>query len=569
MQMQEFVYFSTTQLDFPLPESIAVISDPSEMAHNDFIISNSSSASAEVIASEIDFYIRNSQDPISAQIKNIEKLYEINAVRFDFGQDMAYVQEVDNRLLLVASEEQEKVFASAILPDEFDLFVVRPELVIAIDGHIGALEVTIVSNNKEVPVQVSQIIWYDQDEIAREQSGTFDPLESSLDEVLETVRKNIAHYTYKKFTVYDKTICQYHERREEICSKCEEVCPTVAIVKHDEQKHLEFSQIDCHGCGGCISVCPSGALDYAPSNRESIFEIAREMRGHIPLVIPRNMDIATLDLPLKEDILPLALEGEKFLHEGTFLTLAQESGAQVIFYSDFISKGSRDAIDILNQIYQKKYAVDAVLIAMNEEELKEALETVSFVENSRYTFNESGAKKREIFAIRLSHIVDEEDLGEVTTGEHVHYGHVEVKESNCTLCLVCVGACNVGALIANAEDNTLRLNASICTMCGYCEVSCPEADCLTIKKDVIELKPSWFKEEVLAKDTLFECVECGKAFATTKAVMKIADMMAPIFASDPIKERTLYCCEDCKPKIMMESYMKNPAGYNNETGVSK
>ena len=567
--MQEFVYFSTTQLDFPLPETIAVISDPTHIDQNDFIISNSASAPAEVIAPEIDFYIRNSQDPIASQIKNIEKLYNINAIRFDLGQDMSYEQEVDNRVLLVATEEQEKTFATQILADEFDLYVVRPELVIAIDGHIGALEVTIVSNNKEVPVNVSQIIWYDEDEIAKEQSGSFDPLESSLTEVLETVRKNIAHYTYKKFTVYDKTICQYHERREEICSKCEEVCPTVAIVKHDEQKHLEFSQIDCHGCGGCISVCPSGALDYAPANRESIFEIAQEMRGHIPLIIPRQMDIHGLEIELKENVLPLALEGEKFLHEGTFLTLAQESGSQIIFYSDFLAKGTRDAISILNQIYQAKYGLDAVIIAMNESELEEALEKVSFVENSRYTFNEEGAKKREIFAIRLSNLVGEEELGEVSTGEHVHYGHVEVKESNCTLCLVCVGACNVGALIANADDNTLRLNASICTMCGYCEVSCPEVDCLTIKKDVIELKPSWFKEEVLAKDTLFECVECGKAFATTKAVMKIAEMMAPIFKNDPIKERTLYCCEDCKPKIMMESYMQNPGDYNNDVGVSK
>ena len=561
--MQEFVYFSTTQLDFPLPETIAVISDPSQINQNDFIISNSSLPSAEVIAPEIDFYIRNSRDPIAEQIKNIEKLYNLNAIRFDLGQDMSYTQEVDNRLLLACTQEQEDEFMSHIVADEFDLYAVRPEIVTEIDGHIGALEVTVVSNGKEVPLKVSQIVWYDQHEIAAEQSGTFDPFESSIEDVLETIRKNIAHYEYKKFTVYDKTICQYHERREEICSKCEEVCPTVAIVKHDEEKHLEFSQIDCHGCGGCISVCPSGALDYAPSNRGSIFEIAKEIRGYIPLIIPRQMSVEGLEIDLKENVLPLAVEGEKFLHEGTFLTLAQESGAQVIFYSDFISKGSRDSINILNQIYQKKYGIDAVLIAMNEDELKEALEVVDFVENSRYTFNESGAKKREIFAIRLKNIVGEDDLGIVTTGEHVHYGRVVVEESNCTLCLVCVGACNVGALIANTDDNTLRVNSSICTMCGYCEVSCPEADCLTIKEDIIELRPEWFKEEVLAQDTLFECVECGKPFATTKAVMKIAEMMGPIFAHDPIKERTLYCCEDCKPKIMMESYMQNPHHYNN------
>jgi MinD superfamily P-loop ATPase len=120
--------------------------------------------------------------------------------------------------------------------------------------------------------------------------------------------------------------------------------------------------------------------------------------------------------------------------------------------------------------------------------------------------------------------------------------------------LVCVGACNVGALIADAKDNTLRLNPSICTACGYCEVSCPEKDCLTIKRDVIELEPNWFKENILAQDKLFACVECGKEFATTKAVEKIAKMMAPIFSSDPVKERSLYCCADCKPKIMMQSY---------------
>jgi ferredoxin len=201
--------------------------------------------------------------------------------------------------------------------------------------------------------------------------------------------------------------------------------------------------------------------------------------------------------------------------------------------------------------------------------LIEALEVINFVEDSRYTFNESGAKKREIFAIRLRNIVGQDDLGVVTTGEHVHYGRVRVNEDKCTLCLVCVGACNVGALIANTDDNTLRINSSVCTMCGYCEVSCPEADCLDIVKDVIELKPSWFKEEVLAKDTLFECVECGEPFATTKAITKIAEMMGPIFAHDPIKERTLYCCEDCKPKIMMESYMSNPDQYNNTTVGNK
>ncbi|MFT5661235.1 MAG: ferredoxin [Sulfurimonas sp.] len=555
--MQEFVYFSDKELDFPLNESILVTSELSTASTSEFIVSNSKNVHGEIIADEIDFYITNSQDSMANKIKNVEKLYEINAIRFDMAQDIEYTQEVSNEVLLVSTKEQKEDFLKAMVPDEFSLLRVSTEVVKSVSGHIGNLTVVVNDGVKNATLNVSQIVWYDQTEMATKQSGSFDPNESSLDDVLATLRLNISNYEYKKFTVYDSNICQYHERREEICSKCVEVCPTVAIVKIDELKHLEFSQIDCHGCGGCISVCPSGALDYAPQNRESTYHIADYYKGHTPLIIPQKMNIKNLSIELKENVLPLAIEGEKFLHEGTFLTLLQESGSQVIFYSDFLAKGVKDSILILNQVYQKKYSMDAIIVAMDEEELVNALEQVSFIENSRFKMNELSTRKREVFSNRLKYIVGDDDLGEVQTGEHIHYAKVNVNEANCTLCLACVGACNVDALVANVDDNSLRINPSICTACGYCEVSCPEADCLTIEKDVIKLNSSWFTEEVLATDTLFACVECGKEFATTKAVEKIASMMAPIFNHDPIKERTLYCCETCKPKIMMKSYMEN------------
>ena len=57
----------------------------------------------------------------------------------------------------------------------------------------------------------------------------------------------------------------------------------------------------------------------------------------------------------------------------------------------------------------------------------------------------------------------------------------------------------------------------------------------------------------MAKDKPFDCVECRKECATTNAIEKIANMMGAIFAlSSETKKRTLYCCEDCKPKIMIK-----------------
>ena len=556
--MQEYIYYNKNGLDFPLSEKIQVATSLDDIKDKSFLISNSKDVNSEFIASEIDFYIKNSQDNLSKKIENVLKLYEINATRFDFAQDISHSVDVSKEVLLITKTQEEyDLFTSQLSKDDFELFRIDETILKTISGEIGNFEVVVKDSHKDITLRVSQIVWFDAKPSPKERIGVFDLNLSSINEVVKILKDNINSFSYRKFTTYDKTICQYDGRREVICSKCEEVCPTVAITKDDTTKTLTFSQVDCHGCGGCISVCPSGALDYTPTNKESLYEISKFYKETHPLIIPSKMSLNNLNIELKENVLPFAIDGEKFLHEGTLLTLLQISGSQLIFYSDFLSKGTKDAIRILNDIYQKKYQKDAVLIAMNEDELALALKEVSFVENSYFNFNQDGFKKREVFSHRLQKIVGNDDLGVVETGEHIHYAKVEVNQDTCTLCLVCVGACNVGALVADASDNTLRINPSICTACGYCEVSCPETNCLTIKQDIIELKPTWFKESVLAQDKLFACVECGVEFATTKAIEKIASKMATIFASDPVKVRSLYCCANCKPKIMMQSYFDN------------
>lgn len=552
--MQEFIYYNASGLDFPISEQIFVTTNIEDTKNKNFLISNTNEIPSELTAQEIDFYIKNSQDNLSNKIKNVSKLYEIAAVKYDLALDIPFSAEISNNVLLITqNQEQYDKFISSIEAKDFELFSISEDIIKSISGNIGNLQVIVADEDEDITLNVSQIVWFDSKQTGKERSGVFDTNLSNVDYIIEVVKENINSYSYKKFTTYDPTICQYNERRVEICSKCEEVCPTVAITKDDKTKTLTFSQIDCDGCGGCVSVCPSGALDYAPTNRDSIFEMSKFYKETHPLIVPSKMNMQNLMINLKENVLPFAIEGEKFLSEVSFLTLLQMSGSQVVFYSDVLSKGTKDSIRILNDIYQKKYQKDAILVAMDEEELEDALNEVSFIENSYFNFNQNELKKREAFSQRLQKIVGTEDLGVVKTGEHIHYGRVLVNEANCTLCLACVGACNVDALFANESDFTLRVNPSLCTACGYCEVSCPEVDCLTIVRDEIELQPTWFKENILAKDKLFACVECGKEFATTKAIEKIANMMGAIFAlSSETKKRTLYCCEDCKPKIMIK-----------------
>ena len=127
------------------------------------------------------------------------------------------------------------------------------------------------------------------------------------------------------------------------------------------------------------------------------------------------------------------------------------------------------------------------------------------------------------------------------------YGRVFVDEKKCTLCLGCVGACNVQSL--SAGDFALMHNPSLCTACRYCVDSCPEG-AISVDFSGLELSGKWFERQVMAKDAGFRCVECGKVFANQKAVEKIKAIMLPIFGDDAVKIRTLECCEACKVKVM-------------------
>jgi len=553
---KEYIYYDQSPLDYPLDESIKV---STELNEEECIVSNVENDNAQIYAPEINFYVNNTKDEISQKIVNIKKLYDIRASTYDLAQDLDFAQDVGNKIVIVSTQDEEEL-TEKLKDLDFTCITLNPLNIVDVNGFIGKLILTIKKEEELIDLETDQMIWYDAPEFAMKQSGTYDPNLIGLDKVLKVIEKNNGTYKYKNYIKYDSSICQYHERNTEICGKCAEVCPTVAILKIDEEKHLEFSHVDCHGCGGCISVCPSGALDYAQMPRVAFKEVTEFYRDNVALIIPRKMELESLHVELPKGVLPLAIEGEKYLHEAHLMSLIQTSGSQVIFYTDFISRGTGDVIRIINEIFKKKYGKEAIIVCENEEQLKNSINNIASLKECVYGINEDGLSKREIFSARLSHLVGDDDLGTVKTGEHVHYGNITINQDACTLCLSCVGACNVRALTAHPEDNTLRFNPSICTNCTYCEVVCPEENCLTVVKDEINLNKDYFKQNVMAHDDIFECVECGTPFATVKSIEKIANVMKPIFGNDELRIKTLYCCADCKPKIMLQAHMDEREG---------
>jgi ferredoxin len=59
------------------------------------------------------------------------------------------------------------------------------------------------------------------------------------------------------------------------CTRCLDVCPVSAIVPDGD--HVAIDPFLCGGCGGCNSVCPTGAARYDMPPAEALFGRLRAM----------------------------------------------------------------------------------------------------------------------------------------------------------------------------------------------------------------------------------------------------------------------------------------------------
>ena len=267
--MKDFVFIKNDFL-VPLPDSISLCErdelekwgENSKQGEKFALISNEKSPNAQIYAPEINFYLKNSQDECLDKAKNTLLLYEVRASLYDLGLDLEYDKQVGANVI-IASAQDKGALCEFLGQNGFKALQVSE--VLGVYGAVGELGVITQEKGAELEIECD-FFFYDEFKTSFDkQSGCYD-LRKFSDEraLLEFLQVKSPIYRYKNYINYDSSICQYDKRREECCGKCAELCPSVAILKDDEKRQLVFSQVDCVGCGDCVSVCPSGSLEFTP-----------------------------------------------------------------------------------------------------------------------------------------------------------------------------------------------------------------------------------------------------------------------------------------------------------------
>ncbi|MBI3045765.1 MAG: 4Fe-4S binding protein [Betaproteobacteria bacterium] len=401
-----------------------------------------------------------------------------------------------------------------------------------------------------------------------------DPLRQAL--AAQELTQHVGEFEKPKYFEYREKICA-HGRSEIVgCTRCIDVCSTRAITSELEQNRIKVEPHLCMGCGGCATVCPSGAMTYAyprvadlgtriktvlqvyreaggegacllfhntTDGRELVARMARRGKGLPARVIPLEVfHIASLGLDL--------MLGSIALGAARFIVLS--TGSEPSGYHDAIERQMGLARAILSGLGLDGERFQLIK-AGTPAELETAVWTAASPRTlSPATFNLTNEKRTTldfVFDHLLRHAPQRKD--EVALPAGAPYGAVLVDGQKCTMCLACVGACPEGALLDAKDKPQLRFIERNCVQCGLCEKTCPE-DAIALAPRLL-LAPSATHPAVLNEDRIFACVRCGKPFANQRIIDNmLGKLAAHAMFRDPKALRRLQMCQDCRVVDMFE-----------------
>jgi ferredoxin len=402
-----------------------------------------------------------------------------------------------------------------------------------------------------------------------------DPLEQAL--VADRLGHLVGEFEKPKFFLYKEKICAHARSQIVGCTRCIDVCSTRAIASDLEANRITVEPHLCMGCGGCASVCPSGAMSYAyprvsdlglrvrtvlqtyraaggrdavllfhnaGDGRELIARLARRGKGLPASVIPLEVfHIAALGLDVMLGCVALGAAGIRVL----------SAGKEPEDYRAALRTQMGYAGEILSALgYGEGHC--RLIEAQDALALEQAVWSLPRGRTAPpATFNLSNEKRTTldfVFEQLLKHAPQPQE--EVALSAGAPYGRVKVNAQTCTLCMACVGACPEGALLDAKEAPQLKFIERNCVQCGLCEKTCPE--------DAISLAPRLLLAReaqaavVLNQAEPYNCVRCGKPFATRQMIENMIGRLGThsMFATAEAQRR-LQMCADCRVIDMLEN----------------
>ena len=382
----------------------------------------------------------------------------------------------------------------------------------------------------------------------------------------------VGEFERPRYLAYKEARCAHTRLGKLGCRACVDVCSTAAIASRDGRIVVDAHR--CAGCGGCATVCPTGAARYAyPGPADLMTVVKRGLAAygaaggreacllvHDARALPHLLDLADSGQGLPARVIPLEVQDIAAFGLDLALAALCYGAAQVRVLID-----SEEAEAYVAGIERQYGYGNAILAGLGHGAQRLGLwREDGLPATALWTLPPAGdaiapasfqfpAEKREALDFALTHLAAQAKVRppDIALPAAAPFGAVAVSE-RCTLCLSCVSACPANALLDTPEEPRLRFVERNCVQCGLCRDTCPESAITLLPR--LSLRPEARQAQTLVQAQPFLYLNCGKPFGNDQMVRTMLGRLAGrgMYAGDKASRR-LEMCADCRVIDMLET----------------
>ena len=394
-----------------------------------------------------------------------------------------------------------------------------------------------------------------------------------VERLLFDIADMVGEFEKPRYLRVDPAICAHSRSGIVGCDLCLNVCPTGAIVP--EGDHIRVDPFVCSGHGSCASVCPTGAIVFDLPKGNALFERLRVLTRTYAEAGGRDMVLLVHDPRDGEDLISaISRTGRGLPAHVVPFAVNEITQVGLDFLLSALAYGvaqvrllaGREHRDFLEPLRGHAALIETVMTGLGYEGGRtvidaepdpDVLEEALYVKPSSPIATPSRhrimGEKRTTLTTALAHIhaTAPAPVDVVALAPGAPFGDVVLNRERCTLCLACVGACPTAALGDNPDKPQLNFAEINCVQCGLCRATCPE-NAITLDPR-LNFSQMAGQKVVLKEEEPFECVRCGKPFATKSTIDVLVGRLAGhSMFSAPGRLEILKMCDDCRVIVQFE-----------------
>jgi ferredoxin len=402
----------------------------------------------------------------------------------------------------------------------------------------------------------------------------------ALEQAIAELPEMRGEFEKPKYFNLDTDVCAHGRRGISGCTRCLDVCPTVAITSNGDSVQVDPNL--CQGFGSCASVCPTGAITYAfPGTRDLLAYLRtvtvnyREQGGSDPVFVFYDSSSADaladeLARDMPENALPVELEEVGSAGMDTWFACLAYGARRILVLAGQETPGSvvkalERQVDVTARILEGMgYSGGAVALIQTggDATVTHAVSSGEAIETRRPATFAPPPEKRLLLRTAINHLVEEapEARKAIPLPAGAPFGQIRVDKSACTMCMSCVAVCPTAALRGGQGLPQLNFSEWSCIQCGLCETACPE-NAITTEPRFLYDDQKRSEPRLLHEEQPLCCISCGKPFATRSALKAMMKKLEGhwMFQSEA-ERRRLEMCDICRVKDMMRGQGQSDSG---------